>query len=199
MTRLRTRTCILGLAVGAAIIGSGGGGGLAAPPPHREETAVQAVMARDMTLAVAPWIPCTHGQAAPLSRATVRAQEARVDTLIARTYAASEPTHAGLGARLKATIVAYGVGGSATRAGDTLCDVGGGIDQVRVQGFASAHGRARMTIQAHEWNETLGRHQGGAFHDKPQAVIQQTDEAVLIHGQWRIARRGAVTFVTGAP
>jgi len=193
------RTRVLMLAVGVTIAGSGGGRGLATSPPNREEAAVKAVMVGDMTLAVAPWIPCTGGKAAPLSQATVRAQEARVDALIARTYAAGEPTHAGIGVRLKATIAAYGVGGSATRAGDTLCDVGGGIDQARVQAFESAPMRARMTIQAHEWNETLGRRQGVAFHYKPQAVIRQTDEAILAHGQWRIARRGPMTFVTGAP
>lgn len=152
-----------------------------------------------MTIAVAPWIPCTRGRAVALGAQTVRARQALVDAMVARTYAPGEPTHAGLRARLRALIAAYGSGGAATRAGETLCDVSGGIDRVRVQALSIAHGRARMTIQAREWNETIGRHNGAAFHYKPEAVISQTDEAILQQGRWLIARRGPATFLTGAP
>lgn len=162
-------------------------------------TAVRAVVVRDLTIAVAPWIPCTTGRARALSLRTVRAQQRVVDALIAQTYAPSEPTHAGIRTRLRALIATYGPGGAATRAGETLCDVSGGIDRVQVRALTLSGGQAHMTVQAHEWNETVGRHNGVAFHYKPEAIIAQTDDAVLEHGRWLISQRGPVTFVTGAP
>ncbi len=190
------------LALGLMIAGDPGGAAhvaRAATTPARDVAAIQTAMVRDMTIAVAPWIPCVRGKAAPLDLRTVRARQALVDATIGRTYTQGEPTHAGVRAHLKALIAAYGAGGSATRAGETLCDVGGGVDRVRVRGVTITRGRARMTIEAHEWNETVGRHDGVAFHYKPEAVIAQTDEAVLQWGRWLIARRGPVTFLTGAP
>jgi len=187
------------LALGLAIVGAMSGTIRASTVASGDAAAIQAAMVRDMTVAVAPWIPCTGGKAAPLSAQVVRARQALVDTLISRTYAPSEPTHAGVRIRLHALIAAYGVGGCATRAGETLCDVGGGIDRVQAHSVVIARGQARMTIQAHEWNETVGRHNGVAFHFKPEALIVQTDEASLQHGQWLIARRGPATFLTGAP
>jgi len=161
--------------------------------------AVRAAVVRDMAIAVAPWIPCTQGRARTLSLQTVRAQQRLVDAMIDQTYAPSEPTHAGIRTRLRALIADYGPGGAATRTGETLCDVGGGIDRIQVRAITLAQGRAHMTVQAHEWNETIGHHNHMAFHYKPQAIIAQTDEAVLQHGHWLISQRGPVTFLTGAP
>ena len=188
---------ILPLAIGLVI--AGGGAVRASVASAGAVAAVRAAVVRDMTIAVAPWIPCTQGRARVLSLRTVRAQQRVVDALIAQTYAPSEPTHTGIRTRLRALIATYGPGGAATRAGETLCDVGGGIDRVQIRAITLAQGRAHMTVQAHEWNETVGRHNGVAFHYRPQAIIAQTDDAVLEHGRWLIARRGPVTFMTGAP
>jgi len=192
---VRVHSLVLGLVFADAT----GGAGVALTSSASDRVAIQAVMVRDMTIAVAPWIPCTHGRAAALSPRMVRARQALLDATISRTYAPSEPTHAGLRTRLRTLIAAYGVAGAATRAGETLCDVSGGVDRVRVRAVTIMQGWARMTLEAHEWNETIGRHDGTAFHYKPQAVIAQTDEAVLWRGQWFISRRGPVTFMTGAP
>ncbi len=194
-----TRTVALSLACSLTIVGAISGPVRASTATAGDAAAIQAVMVRDMTIAVAPWIPCIQGSARALSLRTVRARQRVVDTLIAQTYAPSEPTHGGLRTRLRALIASYGPEGAATRAGETLCDVGGGIDRVQVRASTLGQGRARMTIQAHEWNETIGRYNGVAFHYRPQAIIAQTDDAVLEHGRWLISRRGPVTFMTGAP
>lgn len=136
-------TCVRSLALGLVLAGAG----VVSPSAAGAVPDIQAVMVRDMTIAVAPWIPCTQGRAAALSPGMVRARQAPLDATIDRTYAPHELTHAGLRSRLRAVIAAYGVAGAVTRAG--------------------------------EWNETTGRHNGVAFHYKPQAVIAQTDEAVL--------------------
>jgi len=188
---------ILPLAIGLAIASAGAVRASAASTGT--VAAIHAAVVRDMTIAVAPWIPCTQGRARALSLRTVWAQQRVVDTLIAHTYTPSEPTHAGIRTRLRALIASYGPEGAATRAGETLCDVGGGIDRTQVRAITLGQGRARMTVQAHEWNETIGRHNGVAFHYRPQAIIAQTDDAVLEYGRWLISRRGPVTFLTGAP
>lgn len=188
----------LALLAGALLAGSADEA-FALPAASSDAAAIRAAMVRDLTIAVAPWIPCSRGKAVVLSRAVVRARQAQVDAAIDRTYTSGEPTHAAIRDRLKALIAAYGVGGAATRAGETLCDVSGGIDRVRVRSLTIASGRARITMQAHEWNETIGRHQGVAFHYRPEAVILQTDAATLQQGRWLIAQRGAVTFLSGAP
>jgi hypothetical protein len=168
-------------------------------PASGDAAAIRAAIVRDITIAVAPWILCSRGKAVVLSIAVLRARQAQVDAVIDRTYAANEPTHAAIRARLNALIAAFGVGGGATRAGETLCDVSGGIDRVRVCSLTIAKGRARITMQAHEWNETIGWHHGVAFHFRPEAVILQTDAAILQQGRWLIAQRGSVTFLNGAP
>lgn len=183
----------------AVVLVTANGAVHASAAPSGVVAAVRAAVVRDMTIAVAPWIPCTQGRATPLSLRTVRARQRAVDVWIAATYAPREPTHAGMRTRLRALIATYGPGGAATRAGETLCDVGGGIDRVQMRTMTLTSGRAHVTIQAHEWNETIGRHQGVVFHYKPQAIIAQTDDAVLEHGRWLIAWRGPMTFVTGAP
>ena len=186
------------LLAGALLAGSAGGA-FAAQATAGEATAIRAVMLRDLTIPVAPWIPCSGGKAQVLSRDVVHARQAQVDAMIDRTYTAEEPTHNAIRARLKALIAAHGVGGDATRAGETLCDVGGGIDRAQVRALTLTGGRARITIQAREWNETIGRHKGVAFHYRPQADILQTDVVVLQHGRWEIAQRGTPTFLNGAP
>ncbi len=185
------------LAVGLGI--AGGSAVQASAASASAVAAVRAAVARDMTIAVAPWIPCAHGRATPLTLQAVRAQQRLVNAMIDQTYAPNEPTHAGIRTRLRALIAAYGPGGAATRAGETLCDVGGGIDQVQARAITLTQNRAQLTVQAHEWNETVGYHNHRAFHFKPQAIIMQTDDAVLLHGHWLISRRGPVTFMTGAP
>jgi len=106
-------TYVLPLALSLIIVGSANGIVHAPTTALGDVAAIQAAMVRDMTVSIAPWIPCTRGKAAPLDVRTVRARQALVDALIGRTYAPSEPTHAGVRTRLHALIAAYGVEGAA--------------------------------------------------------------------------------------
>ncbi len=62
---------LLPLAVGLLIAG---GAVHASAASADVVTAVRAAVVRDMTIAVAPWIPCTQGRDRALSLRTVRAQ-----------------------------------------------------------------------------------------------------------------------------
>lgn len=167
--------------------------------PGSDEAAVKAVAVQDELISVYPWIPCTNERAAVLSAATVQAQQARLAALFQQTYAPSEPTHAALLGHLQGLLSRNGPGGSAVTGGDTLCEPSGGVDAVQVLTFTMSGVTASITIEAHEWNETTGMHNGTPFDFKPSSVITKTDEAVQVNGQWLISKRGESTFLSGAP
>lgn len=167
--------------------------------PGPDEAAIKAAAVQDVLISVYPWIPCTNGRAAVLSAATVQAQQARMAAFVQQTYAPAEPTYAAASWHLQGLVSRYGPGGSAVAGGDTLCEPSGGVDAVQVLTFTMSGATASITIQAHEWNETTGTHNGAPFHFKPSSVITKTDEAVNVNGHWLISKRGDLTFLSGAP
>ena len=163
-----------------------------------DQPAILAAALRDVAFGATPLIPCVKDQPALLDASTIRSEQAQVAARSQQTYAPDEPTHAALVTHLQDLISTLGAA-NGPGSQHTLCELSGGVNQVQVIDFTKAGTTARITIQFHIWNETVGADNGVPFHNKPESVIKQTDEAVNIDGHWLISRRGDQTFVSGAP
>jgi len=164
------------------------------PRNQSQRPLIVSAVERDAAIPVLPWIPCSNASAHILTAHTVRVQQMRLASTFSQTYAATERTHLGMLGRLTGLVAARQYG-----ADTTLCEPSGGIDRVSVLRLRQQGARASATIQFHVWNETIGTHNGVAFHYKPQGIVRLTDQLRKINGQWLVSRRGAPVFVSGQP
>lgn len=161
------------------------------------ESAIKPVI---ISLGIEPFLPCTHGQAVPLTASTqAAAKQALVDRFV-ETYAPNETSHSGLLASMEGIVDENSAASHQASGRYHLCQLKGGIDNVVITAYSVTGTSATMTLHYHTWQHLVGTDSTGKPFDYVlNSVEARTERCALINGQWLVTERGSVTFLSGAP
>jgi len=169
------------------------------------EDAIQAVVVRDVSLGVEPFLPCTNARAQLLTTSMSVSAKQVLANRFALTYATSEPSHVKLLEHMDALIdqVSITSSGSSPSGNSTqyrLCQKQGGVDNVQVTNYTNNGTSATMTLQYHTFQELVGGDDSGVpFDHTLESVETQADQVTYDGSRWLMSTRGPVTFISGAP
>ncbi len=171
------------------------------------EDAIQAVVIRDVSLGIEPFLPCTSTRAQLLTTSMSASAKQALANRFALTYTTGEPSHGKLLAHMNALIDQVSItsnssspSGNSAQSQYRLCQKQGGVDNVQVTNYANNGTSATMTLQYHAFQELVGVDDNGVSFDHTiNSVETQTDQVTYDGSQWLVATRGSVSFISGAP